>query len=404
MTTPIIIAIIVGMWLASAALLALLWRRLGSQGWRRLLLLGAVGGVTLCAALTGYTWLTARTTLEEARRTAVDAQQELDDARNRDEVARLMGRADRAIGALTGQGSALASYDGPSARTVALTNSAQEANAALRAAPSPTGAALETATWISAVYLAGLVIAFSVLWVAEGFGIRTSGPDGPARPRLGASFSLDRRLGISIIFAVVVAAAAGLAYWAGSLKLGQGSEEANPTSEHQQADPVVPTDEAGHDTTSSTPSPASTEPVAGELSVEEPDLSNGAEPILDGELASYRTRIHEAWSSGPGFGGRYVITSIGCGTECRIVLVGDYQTGRIVDLGIGGWDQPALELQYDNESTFLTARWRDRVAAECNTQRFEWRSMSLQALDEPTIVPDPDYNGCDPLPGGDVGR
>lgn len=119
-------------------------------------------------------------------------------------------------------------------------------------------------------------------------------------------------------------------------------------------------------------------------------------PKITDEWHSLRTRIREGWGTEPTFANRYVIIRVGCGTGCTGNIVGDHRTGELYPLGLGGEGYDQLQLQFDNASDRLTARWGDIETQTCITQRFRWVGTELEEVSPREAVPRVDY-GCDEL-------
>lgn len=54
-----------------------------------------------------------------------------------------------------------------------------------------------------------------------------------------------------------------------------------------------------------------------------------ARVILTPEGRTFRTRLRDAARERPNFAGRYVVTTWGCGTGCRLGAIVDLKTGRV---------------------------------------------------------------------------
>ena len=54
-----------------------------------------------------------------------------------------------------------------------------------------------------------------------------------------------------------------------------------------------------------------------------------ARVVLTRDDRAFRTRLREAGRQRPNFAGRYVVTTWGCGTGCRVGAVVDLKTGRV---------------------------------------------------------------------------
>jgi hypothetical protein len=110
-------------------------------------------------------------------------------------------------------------------------------------------------------------------------------------------------------------------------------------------------------------------------------------PQITDNWWTLRTRIRDGWGSAPSFANRYVIIRIGCGAGCTINVVGDHVTGKLYSLGLGGRDQLALDLKFDNTSNIIEARWRVSGTASCITQNYYWSGSSLTTVGERSISP-----------------
>ena len=97
-----------------------------------------------------------------------------------------------------------------------------------------------------------------------------------------------------------------------------------------------------------------------------------APPDLRGEWSQFRTRIREGWGKSANFAGHYVIITWGCGSGCRVGVVGNHLTGEIFSLGLGGASQMHLEMEYNQESNYILARWDDFETHYCVTQSYIW--------------------------------
>lgn len=119
-------------------------------------------------------------------------------------------------------------------------------------------------------------------------------------------------------------------------------------------------------------------------------------PKITAEWRSLRTRIREGWGTEPTFANRYVIIRVGCGTGCTGNIVGNHRTGELYPLGLGGEGYDQLQLQFDNASDRLTARWGDIETQTCVTQRYRWNGTDLVESSERETTPRVDF-GCDEL-------
>lgn len=95
-------------------------------------------------------------------------------------------------------------------------------------------------------------------------------------------------------------------------------------------------------------------------------------PDLSGEWSQFRTRIQEGWGTSANFSGHYVIITWGCGSGCRMGIVGNHSTGEISPLGLGGASQMHLEMKYNKDSDYMIARWDDFENQYCVTQLYIW--------------------------------
>lgn len=117
-----------------------------------------------------------------------------------------------------------------------------------------------------------------------------------------------------------------------------------------------------------------------------------SEPIFEGRAARYRSRIAEAWDGRVNFARRFTIIGIGCGTRCVLYFVGDYQSGRIYELGMGGEDHLALRLKFNPESDIILARWEEEYS--CVSQSFRWVDNRLSAASRKVSAPTDGYGSC----------
>src|SRR5262245_15198460 len=71
----------------------------------------------------------------------------------------------------------------------------------------------------------------------------------------------------------------------------------------------------------------------------------------------FRTRIREGFKNGVNFAGHYAIVPFGCGTYCLMGFLIDVESGRILNIPLGGEENYALGLDYRPTSRLLKARW-----------------------------------------------
>lgn len=75
----------------------------------------------------------------------------------------------------------------------------------------------------------------------------------------------------------------------------------------------------------------------------------------DRAYAMLRTRILDGAKAGPNFAGYLTLLKIGCGAACRVVLVVDVRTGRVLNFPLGGEDNLSLVLRYRPDSRLTVA-------------------------------------------------
>jgi hypothetical protein len=85
----------------------------------------------------------------------------------------------------------------------------------------------------------------------------------------------------------------------------------------------------------------------------------------------FRSRIREAWSAEPNFGGAGAVVRWGCGTSCSSGVLIDGETGQVYDLPLGGEDFPETSVEHERGSLLLRATWRD--GDECVFEAFHWQ-------------------------------
>jgi len=69
-----------------------------------------------------------------------------------------------------------------------------------------------------------------------------------------------------------------------------------------------------------------------------------AQPIINQDQRSFRTRIRDGAKSPVEFAGHYTVPSFGCGTECSAFFIVDSITGKVYD-GFGIADLPERRLK-----------------------------------------------------------
>jgi hypothetical protein len=72
------------------------------------------------------------------------------------------------------------------------------------------------------------------------------------------------------------------------------------------------------------------------------------------------------------FAGRYALIVFGCGTECKIVLVGNLSTGRIYSFPTSGEDYRLLDLEFRRNSSLIIARWKGNDD-KCRRRYMQWK-------------------------------
>ena len=86
-----------------------------------------------------------------------------------------------------------------------------------------------------------------------------------------------------------------------------------------------------------------------------------AQPIINQDQRSFRTRIRDGAKSPVEFAGYYTVPSFGCGTECSAFFIVDSITGKVYD-GFGIADLPERWLkrqQATNRCGFSSTRRAD---------------------------------------------
>lgn len=119
-----------------------------------------------------------------------------------------------------------------------------------------------------------------------------------------------------------------------------------------------------------------------------------APPNIIGDWRHYRTRIREGWTTAPTLAGRYVVIRFGCGMGCTVGIVGDHRSGDLYDLGLGGEEQMYLNLDFDDASNRVQARWEDLSADACVSQVFQWSGSTMKPVSAKQSTPRSD-EPCD---------
>jgi hypothetical protein len=127
-----------------------------------------------------------------------------------------------------------------------------------------------------------------------------------------------------------------------------------------------------------------------------PDFAGKQKPFSD-----YRTAIKEEVESGVNFGGRYVITIVGCGAGCSSGYVENVKTGDVYELPVGGEETLYANYFYLPSSTLFVARW-PAVASTggevyCVTRYFNFDGrafVSVGEAKEATFAPSVDVADC----------
>lgn len=93
----------------------------------------------------------------------------------------------------------------------------------------------------------------------------------------------------------------------------------------------------------------------------------------DRAFTVYRTRITDAMKTGPDFAGHYAMIQIGCGTSCRIVMIGDVANGRVYEFPYGGEAYYQLSISYEAKSQYVNATWFQGEL--CLSDSLEWNGI-----------------------------
>ncbi len=110
--------------------------------------------------------------------------------------------------------------------------------------------------------------------------------------------------------------------------------------------------------------------------------------------ANLRTVIRQAFARGVNYAGHYSIITVGCGADCAMVLIGDIQTGQLLDFPIGGEGYYSLSLTYHSGSRLVLATWNTSVEQEqCEAQQFVLTGTKILPVGQKTVA----AGGCHPL-------
>lgn len=105
----------------------------------------------------------------------------------------------------------------------------------------------------------------------------------------------------------------------------------------------------------------------------------------DREYNGFRTRIRNGMKEGPNFAGHYSLVQIGCGTGCTFALVGNNKSGRVHSFPRGGEANMYMSLDYDRQSSLLTAQWYDHDSDHCFIEFFSFKNGDWNILSKHNV-------------------
>lgn len=114
----------------------------------------------------------------------------------------------------------------------------------------------------------------------------------------------------------------------------------------------------------------------------------------DRAFANYRTRIRDGMLQGANFAGHYALISWGCGTSCRVNVVGDVITGQMFNFLLSGEEFIDLRIEAYPDSRLILASWAAETnpsgvgstGYSCLKQRLQWNGTKAEPLSKPPLV------------------
>lgn len=127
----------------------------------------------------------------------------------------------------------------------------------------------------------------------------------------------------------------------------------------------------------------------------------------DRAFADYRTRISDGMRQGANFAGHYALIGWGCGTSCKVYVVGDVITGRMFDFPLSGEEFIDLRIEAWPDSRLILASWAAEtnpggvgsMGYNCLSQRLQWNGTKAVPLGKPTVVRTVKFDDIDKCDG-----